>query len=274
MNEIARTDKSDLAQSKPIRVCEYCGHILNPLLYFCPACAKPYRNPDALLPRKIERYYSDGDKIKMKAPNVWTMFWVYFGSILATHIACWLVMGDKDEAYIAPALFFSSAVLFIITCVYTIKYWSIVWPQFSLLGLFRWQGLMGILAIGPMLLINFGIMKLVQASGAMQFDLNEELTKAGIDMAGQIILIAVLPALIEEIAFRGILQKWLMNALTPFKAIVLSSALFTALHFSAFAVPYLFVLGMLLGWTAWKSKSLLPAMIMHGIHNAVVIVYF
>ena len=63
-------------------------------------------------------------------------------------------------------------------------------------------------------------------------------------------------------------------ALTPFKAMVLASALFVTLHFSILSAPYLFALAMLLGWTKYKTGSLYPAMLIHFLHNYVVLEFF
>jgi membrane protease YdiL (CAAX protease family) len=46
------------------------------------------------------------------------------------------------------------------------------------------------------------------------------------------------------------------------------------MHFSIVSFPYLFALGVLLGWTKWKTGSLYPSMLIHFLHNLVVIEYF
>ena len=55
---------------------------------------------------------------------------------------------------------------------------------------------------------------------------------------------------------------------------VVASALFAALHFSVLSFPYLFAVGMALGWVKWKTGSLYPPMLMHFLHNYVVVAYF
>ena len=89
-----------------------------------------------------------------------------------------------------------------------------------------------------------------------------------------IVLFCLFPAVVEEIAFRGLVQHWLQTAISPLKAMLPASALFTALHFSVLGAPYLFMVGMLLGWAKWKTGSLYPSMVIHFLHNLVVIEYF
>jgi membrane protease YdiL (CAAX protease family) len=88
------------------------------------------------------------------------------------------------------------------------------------------------------------------------------------------VLLCLIPGITEEIAFRGLIQHWLHTVLRPWRAILLASALFTALHLSILSAPYIFLLGMLLGWVKWKSRSLYPSMLMHIAHNLVLLVVF
>ena len=104
--------------------------------------------------------------------------------------------------------------------------------------------------------------------------MTEALAESGLSQASLIILFCICPAIVEEIAFRGLVQHWLQAALTPLKAMVLASALFVALHFSIISLPYLFGLAMLLGWTKYKTGSLYPAMLIHFLHNYVVLEFF
>ena len=87
-------------------------------------------------------------------------------------------------------------------------------------------------------------------------------------------LFCIFPAITEEIAFRGLVQHWLVSAIAPMRALVIASALFMALHFSVLSAPYLFLVGMLLGWAKLKTGSLYPSMLIHFLHNFIVISFF
>ena len=84
----------------------------------------------------------------------------------------------------------------------------------------------------------------------------------------------IIPAIFEEIAFRGLLQRWLMAAFSHKKALALTAALFSLLHFSIVSFPYLFMLGLLFGYIKWKTESLYPVIILHFIHNFIVVFFF
>jgi membrane protease YdiL (CAAX protease family) len=89
-----------------------------------------------------------------------------------------------------------------------------------------------------------------------------------------ILSFCIVPAVTEEIAFRGLMQHWLGVAIKPVYAILVAAALFAALHFSVYSFPVLFLVGILLGWTKMKTQSLYPSMVIHFLHNLAVIELF
>ncbi len=78
--------------------------------------------------------------------------------------------------------------------------------------------------------------------------------------------IAVVPAMIEEIAIRGIVMQPLRKYGDSF-AIIASSLLFACMHGNMVQIPYTVVGGMLLGILAVKTGSLWPSIVLHFINN-------
>jgi len=89
-----------------------------------------------------------------------------------------------------------------------------------------------------------------------------------------VFMICVTPAICEEIAFRGYIQTYFARDFSDNKAILISSVLFSVMHFSVLSAPYLLVAGVLFGWVRTKTGSLYPSMFIHFAHNYVVISYF
>jgi membrane protease YdiL (CAAX protease family) len=82
------------------------------------------------------------------------------------------------------------------------------------------------------------------------------------------IILSIIPALVEEIAFRGYIQRRLLQRWSPRVAIGVSSILFALLHADSLqhviaVVPLAVVTGVL----AFRSNSIRPGMLVHAIHN-------
>jgi|GEM_PF-2688066 len=73
--------------------------------------------------------------------------------------------------------------------------------------------------------------------------------------------------ILEEIIFRIFLYQGLRFQLPYLAAVLVSGAVFGLLHGLAAAFPIL-TLGILLGWLREKSRSIVPVVIVHAIHNS------
>ena len=70
-------------------------------------------------------------------------------------------------------------------------------------------------------------------------------------------------------AFRGYLLATLQLVLPRWPAQVATAACFGAVHGADYALP-IGVLGLFFGWLRQRHGSLLPGMLAHGVHNALV----
>jgi sodium transport system permease protein len=85
------------------------------------------------------------------------------------------------------------------------------------------------------------------------------------------IAIGALAGICEELMFRGAIQTAFVRRIPPWGAIFLTAILFGALHFDVHGLPIRTGLGVLLGWVTWRGKSILPAMLAHGLYDATVL---
>lgn len=96
-----------------------------------------------------------------------------------------------------------------------------------------------------------------------------------IDNVGTFLLailgIAIIPGICEELLFRGVMQKNIMNDKKPIYAILITSALFMLMHGDVFSIPYTFTLGVLMGYLAYRSSSILPAICYHIVNNTIAV---
>ena len=81
-----------------------------------------------------------------------------------------------------------------------------------------------------------------------------------------VLAIAVVPAIVEETAIRGIVMQPLRKYGDKF-AIIASSVLFACMHGNMVQIPYTVIGGLLLGYLVIATGSLWPAIILHFINN-------
>ena len=94
------------------------------------------------------------------------------------------------------------------------------------------------------------------------------------DLFYTILVIAVVPAIGEELLFRGYLQQKLGNWLrNPHTAILITAFLFSAIHFHFQGMIPRFVLGVLLGYLFYWSNSLWLPILAHFVNNAQAVIF-
>jgi uncharacterized protein len=85
-------------------------------------------------------------------------------------------------------------------------------------------------------------------------------------------LCALAPAVLEEIAFRGIIFERLSRVLGEREGWLVQAAFFSVLHLSPVIFLTHFVMGLIFGWLRMRTGSLIPGMILHASWNAAAIV--
>ena len=85
------------------------------------------------------------------------------------------------------------------------------------------------------------------------------------------VLVAVQPAVVEELAFRGVVLTSLVPTLSEVEAVFVSALLFMTLHLGPAAFPHTFAMGVVAGFVRLRTGSLLPCVLMHFVHNAAVV---
>lgn len=84
--------------------------------------------------------------------------------------------------------------------------------------------------------------------------------------------IGVLPALVEEFAFRGVILGTMRKYMSDGASIFLSAMLFALLHGNLVQIPFAFGVGLVLGYAAVYTGSMIPGVVIHGINNAMSVV--
>ena len=79
--------------------------------------------------------------------------------------------------------------------------------------------------------------------------------------------VVALAALSEEFVFRGFLQVALERKGDVTRAVILSSISWTLIHVNPYWAIQIFIMGIVIGFMAWRSNSIIPPMIVHGLNN-------
>ena len=88
-----------------------------------------------------------------------------------------------------------------------------------------------------------------------------------------LLVLALTPAICEELLFRGYLQRQLERMGGAAAGIVATGILFGFFHLRLSQILPLVVLGIYLAYITWRTKSLWPAVLVHFLHNGFAIIY-
>lgn len=96
--------------------------------------------------------------------------------------------------------------------------------------------------------------------------------KTWADYGVALVIIAALPALFEELFFRGMMQQFFENWIKiPWVAIVLTSIIFSAVHGSYYGFLARAGLGLILGYIFYFSRNIWLNILLHFCNNAIAI---
>ncbi|HMK73233.1 MAG TPA: CPBP family glutamic-type intramembrane protease, partial [Myxococcaceae bacterium] len=135
------------------------------------------------------------------------------------------------------------------------------------------RGLLGTVLLGAggwavgMVVMSF----LSRFEGAREYSrqLGDLLGKHGpLSLGESVLLVGLLPAVCEEACFRGVVLVGLGRTGSRWLAVVGSALAFGLFHFNPYHIVLATVLGLVLGYAAYESRSLLPGVLMHFVNNS------
>jgi ABC-2 type transport system permease protein/sodium transport system permease protein len=85
-----------------------------------------------------------------------------------------------------------------------------------------------------------------------------------------VLLLAVVPAICEEFLFRGFLLSGLSTGLRKWQTIFAVGLIFGVYHFMIERIPVTALMGIVLAYLCWQSRSIFPAMLAHALHNGLI----
>lgn len=245
--------------SPEARHCPACNQLIGPNIRYCPHCGA-YLNPVKDI-RKSQRIGRE----RWRAVKGVILFYMI---LLGVSLTCFWMPKDWRVSWQLCAVLICATVI--------IGYWKIsrtklVYLFDSRVTLLR-DICMGLGLLVPMLAINIAyhtaFRKLL---GVEAHRITEPYFEAGCSTGWVILTACLSPAILEEIAFRGLIQERLRKHLGSRNAFLLTAAMFAIIHKAVFSLPYFFLLGLFLGWLRNRSGSLLPCMFAHFFHNLAIL---
>lgn len=104
-----------------------------------------------------------------------------------------------------------------------------------------------------------------------QMELIRSVLESGLGVSFNLVMMAVVPGVCEEVLFRGYAQRQFERGWGPVGGIVLSGLLFGAYHLRPSQMLPLAVLGLYLAYLTWRTGSLWPAIVVHMAHNGLAV---
>ncbi len=219
-------------------------------------------------------YYTSDDSgktylIALLFPLVVALIW----SFICVGIGSSLGIEDvsKELWYIIPSLVLTQLSLLGVFLVYN-KSAKVACSAANVKFRIGWKNTLVCIAIGAICLFGFICLascfdELLRTIG---YGVKEDLG-IPLDNFGWFILTAiiggVLPAICEELIFRGIILNGLRKNMKDGLAIVLSAAMFAIMHGSLQQLIYPFCMGLVFGFIAVRTGSTLSSMIIHVVSN-------
>lgn len=112
---------------------------------------------------------------------------------------------------------------------------------------------------------------LIGKAGVEIIEITEPYQAAGWSVGVMLLVNSLIPAVTEELAFRGIIQSTFERIVGMREAMLIQAALFSVVHLLPMMFPSHFLMGLLFGYLRLRTRSLYPGMALHAAWNALVV---
>ena len=132
-------------------------------------------------------------------------------------------------------------------------------------------------AIIFLLVFLVGLFQFIPMTALENFmDLPDQLEQDFVNLAHNpigILTLCIIAPIAEEYLFRGLMmRKMLKWNISPWYAIIASSILFGLIHLNPAQIPGAIILGIVMAWMCYRTKSLIPGIIIHIINNTLCLI--
>lgn len=140
-----------------------------------------------------------------------------------------------------------------------------------------WQNVLICIAIAIICIFGFSFLTQISDEFLTYIGFELETSILPLDNAGwlvlNIILLAAVPAVLEELVFRGIILNAFRKKTGDVASIFISASLFSLMHCSPQQTVFTFVFGIVLAFVVVKTGSVVSSMIIHFLNNAIAVIF-
>jgi len=183
--------------------------------------------------------------------------------------------GGPGTAVILGLLALQTGFLFAVIYAVAVAWRGVTWADLGFQPIetpWMWRAVMVAVAAFP--LVSFVSWLQMQIMGQPIQNPQMDLLKPerfGWDLyLGMLLVAGVLAPMVEELAFRGLLYRWLRERLGIWIAAFGSAIGFSVLHGIPGLIPAIAVLGLVLAWIYEITGTIWAPIIVHGLYNAIV----
>lgn len=192
---------------------------------------------------------------------------VLYFVFLSTLLAPLALLGDVGLETLDTLLVVDA----ILVVGWSIAHWRDVLPRLRTFGAAKYW-LLALAAIPVTVGLAVGnVWVAEQLLGPIDIPLEELYAVSGYSLGATFLAIVIQPAIVEELAFRGVIFARLEPLLDTRAVVIVTAVMFMVVHLALLSLVFLVAMGLALGWLRARSGSLYPGMLLHLGHNAVVL---
>jgi uncharacterized protein len=236
--------------------CTQCGQLINSSARFCTHCG-------ALQAGGIEEDAYRRDRwLRLLA--------IFFGS---DFLIC-AVFNFTKSSHTLSWLLFTDCVLAAITILFTLILWDDIkpllrWKNFSVFKILYYS----LAAIAAGIVVNYSVKWLNRSIFDLEGYFYYGFSQTRYPRLTMFAVIALQPAFMEELGYRGVVQTGLLKILDTKQAVFITAFLFAVIHMSFISFFWLLPFGLGLSWIRMKENTLWYGVLIHFCFNATACVF-
>ncbi len=231
--------------------CNACGVSLHPDDVICPQCGEPSMPPEEW-EGAYERY------------RLMVVIFFSINLFVCLLFNFWPPAGETITGLVLVDGFLLSCGLF-----FAYLLWDEIKP------LLRWNNfawwrliLLILLAICAAILVNYGVKWINERIFERELYYYSSFSHLAFPKLTMFLMIALIPAFSEELAYRGIIQAGLLKIMHGRQAVVITALLFAIIHMSLISFIWLLPFALFLGWLRQRMNTLWYGVVIHFCFNA------